>query len=171
MVGYSSDELVGQSARILYPSEEEFNRVGEEKYAQIREQGAGTVETRWKRKDGSIIDVLLSSTPIDPVDPSVAVTFTALDITDRKQAKRSLRESEERFHNVYNTAPLAFIVWDINTHVTDWNKKAEEVFGWSKKEVVDFNFFDFLIPEKDRPHVEDIVDALLKNICKGILWI
>ena len=133
------------------------------KYAQIREQGAGTVETRWKRKDGSIIDVLLSSTPIDPADPSVAVTFTALDITDRKQAKKSLRESEERFHNVYNTAPLAFIVWDINTHVTDWNKKAEEVFGWSKKEIVDFNFFDFLIPEKDRPHVEDIVGALLKN--------
>ncbi len=163
MVGYSADELVGQSARILYPSEEEFKWVGEEKYAQIREQGAGTVETRWKRKDGSIIDVLLSSTPIDPADPSVAVTFTALDITDRKQAKKSLRESEERLHNVYNTAPLAFIVWDINTHVTDWNKKAEEVFGWSKKEVVDFNFFNFLIPEKDRPHVEDIVDALLKN--------
>ena len=163
MVGYSSDELVGQSARMLYPSKEEFKWVGEEKYAQIREQGTGTVETHWKRKDGSIIDVLLSSSPIDPVDPSASVTFTALDITDRKQAKKSLRESEERFHNVYNTAPLAFIVWDINTHVIDWNKKAEEVFGWSKGEVVDFNFFDFLIPEKDRPHVEDIVDSLLKG--------
>lgn len=163
MVGYSSDELVGQSARMLYPSKEEFKWVGEENHVQIREQGTGTVETHWKRKDGSIIDVLLSSSPIDPVDPSASVTFTALDVTDRKQAEKSLRESEERFHNVYNTAPLAFIVWDINTHVIDWNKKAEEVFGWSKGEVVDFNFFDFLIPEKDRPHVEDIVDSLLKG--------
>jgi len=55
------------------------------------------------------------------------------------------------------------VVWDKNTHVTDWNKKAEEVFGWSKEEVVGTGFFDFLIPEKDRPHVEDVVDSLLKG--------
>ncbi len=64
-----------------------------------------------------------------------------------------MRESEERFRNVYSTAPLAFMVWDIDARVTDWNKKAEEVFGWTKEEVVGYNFFDFLIPEKDRPHV------------------
>ena len=37
------------------------------------------------------------------------------------------------------------------------------MFGWSKSEVVDFNFFDFLIPEKDRPHVKGVVDSLLKG--------
>jgi two-component system cell cycle sensor histidine kinase/response regulator CckA len=91
MVGYSRDELVGQSARIVYPGDEEFEWVGREKYAQIRERGTGAVETHWRRKDGSIIDVWLSSTPLNPSDLAAGVTFTALDITERKQAEERLR--------------------------------------------------------------------------------
>ncbi len=63
MTGYSSAELEGQTARMLYPSEEEFERVGQEKYKQIKKYGTGSVDTRFKRKDGSIINVHLSSTP------------------------------------------------------------------------------------------------------------
>ena len=85
------------------------------------------------------------------------------DIVQRKRAEEALRESEQRFRNVHDTAPLAFVVWDLDTSVTEWNKKAEEVFGWTREEVVGSNFFDFLIPEKDRPHVEDIVNSLLKG--------
>ena len=92
IVGYAPEELIGQSARLLYPSEEEFIRVGEEKYRQIADRGTGTVETRWRRKDGALIDVLLSSTPLDPGDLAAGVTFTALDITERIRAEEEVRE-------------------------------------------------------------------------------
>ena len=96
MTGYSSEELLGQSAKILYLTEEEFELVGQEKYSQIGKQGTGTVETCWRRKDGEVIDVQLSLAPIDPEDLSVGVTFTALDITERKQAEAALaRKTEE----------------------------------------------------------------------------
>ncbi len=85
----------------------------------------------------------------------------------RKQAEKALRESEERFRNVYETAPLAFVVWDLDTHVTDWNKKAEKLFGWTKEEVIGNNFFDFLIPEKDRPRIVDVVNSLLNGELKS----
>jgi PAS domain S-box-containing protein len=93
MAGYSRAELLEKSSRILYPTDEEFAWVGREKYAQLRERGTGTVETRWRRKDGTVIDVLLSSTPIEPNDWSLGVTFSALDITARKQAETALRAS------------------------------------------------------------------------------
>ena len=64
MTGYDRDELVGSFSRVLYPSDEEFQYVGREKYRQIAERGTGTVETRWRKKDGSIIEVLLSSSPL-----------------------------------------------------------------------------------------------------------
>jgi PAS domain S-box-containing protein len=48
------------------------------------------VETRWRHKDGSIRHVILSSTPLDPIDLSLGVTFTVLDITDRKRAEADL---------------------------------------------------------------------------------
>jgi PAS domain S-box-containing protein len=92
MLGYSPVELIGLDSRGLYPDDADYQYVGDEKYRQIRETGTGTVETRWKRKDGQIIDVLLSSTPIDQDDWSKGITFTALDITERKISERALIE-------------------------------------------------------------------------------
>jgi PAS domain S-box-containing protein len=93
MTGYTRDELIGKSARLLYPSEKEFRWVGEVKYDEMHQEGTGTVETRWRRKDGSIIDVLLSSTPLDRENFAEGVTFTALDITARKEAEAQIREA------------------------------------------------------------------------------
>ncbi len=88
ITGYAAGELIGQSARMLYPDDADFDWVGREKYAQIARHGIGIVETRWQRKDGSIIDVLLSSVPIDPTDLAHGISFTAIDITARKQLEQ-----------------------------------------------------------------------------------
>jgi PAS domain S-box-containing protein len=90
MTGYAVDELKGKSARVLYPDEEEFQRAGREKYAEIAARGKGAVETRWKRKGGTILDVHLSSAPIDPANLAAGVVFTAMDITAQKKAARIL---------------------------------------------------------------------------------
>ena len=90
ITGYSSAEIIGRNAHFLYPTEEEYEHVESEKYAQIRDHGTGTVETRFKHRDGHIIDVLLSSSPLDPADLSKGFIFTALDITWRKQAEEEL---------------------------------------------------------------------------------
>lgn len=85
------------------------------------------------------------------------------DITKRKKAEAALRESEELYRNVYETAPLAFVLWDRDCRITDWNTRAEELFGWSREEVLGRHFFDFLIPEGARGQVEGIVEALLRS--------
>jgi PAS domain S-box-containing protein len=95
MTGYTREELLGINARILYPSQEEYEFVGKEKYDQIRKIGSGKVETFWQKKDGSIINVLLASTPIDLTDHSKGITFTALDITDRKLAENEILKLNE----------------------------------------------------------------------------
>ena len=93
MTGYTREELIGKPARIFYASQEDFEYVGSEKYRQIDTQGSGSVETRWQKKDGTIIEVLLASTPIHPSDISLGVTFTAMDITSRKRTERDLRKA------------------------------------------------------------------------------
>ncbi len=82
---------------------------------------------------------------------------------ERGTVEEALRRSEERYHNVYNTAPLAFVIWDRDCRITDWNECAARIFGWSREEVIGRNFFEFLIPEGARPHVKEIVDTLLKG--------
>ncbi len=129
MTGYTEKDLIGKNSRMLYPGDEEFEFVGREKYAQIADHGTGTVETRWKKKDGTIIDVLLSSTPVDLKDHSKGVTFTALDITERKQAENDL-ENEQRFlAAVFDNIEESIVICDENGALLRFNEAARKLHG------------------------------------------
>ncbi len=129
MTGYSAEELTGKSARILYPTDEEFDWVGREKYEQIRKSGTGSVETLWQRKDGSIRDILLSSTPLDPTDHSKGMTFTALDITERKRSVEALREREQLLDNTFSSIRDGISILDTTMTVVRVNTTMKEWFS------------------------------------------
>jgi PAS domain S-box-containing protein len=153
MMGYSADELINQNARILYFTDENYEYVGREKYLQIRNQGTGTVETRWKRKDGEIIDILLSSTPIDPDNLSAGVTFTALDITDRKKAEEALREREETIRALVESSRDWIWSIDIQGVHTYCNPAIQDILGYSADELIGKHSLDFM-HEDDRMTIE-----------------
>ncbi|MFW5739593.1 MAG: ATP-binding protein, partial [Myxococcota bacterium] len=93
---YEEDELIGQNARMLYPSQEHYEHVGSTWYEQIRNHGSGTIETHWRRKDGRDIVVLISSAPLKEGDDSNRITFAVQDITRLRQAEAQQREMEDR---------------------------------------------------------------------------
>jgi PAS domain S-box-containing protein len=134
MLGYSADELLGQSARIAYESDEEFERVGRVKYPEIQERGVGSVETRLKRKDGSVLDILLCSSAVDPGDLSKGVIFTVLDITERKQVEGALRESEEKYRLLVDTMPSIVYKGYKDWSVEFLDEKIEVLAGHRMKE-------------------------------------
>jgi len=147
MTGYCEEELIGQNARMIYPSDREYESVGREKYKQIKAHGTGTVETCWQHKDKHIINIQLSSTPLDINDLSRGVTFTALDITKRKQAEKALSESEERFRMLFDEAPDAIFLIDMDDHLLDANIAASKMLGYTRGEYKTMTVSDLQPPE------------------------
>ncbi len=148
MLGYSQKELLGKNARILYPTDEDYEYVGREKYSQISEKGTGTVETPLQCKDGNVIDVLLSSTPIDANDLSIGVTFTALDITERKRSEEALQKSEGRLRQVIDLVPHFIFAKDRKGRYILVNQAVAEAYGTSVEELIGKTDADFN-PNKD----------------------
>jgi PAS domain S-box-containing protein len=103
MTGYSRKELIGKSSELIYATREEYENDGTEKYRQISEKGIGSVETRLKCKNGKILNILLSSAPLDKDDLTKGVTFTALDITQRKLAEEELLKKDHQLSSIYDT--------------------------------------------------------------------
>jgi PAS domain S-box-containing protein len=147
MLGYSADELVGKSARIVYEREEEFDRVGRVKYPEINERGIGLAETRFKSKNGSVIDVLLCSSALDHGDLSRGVIFTVRDITEQKRAEQALRESEEKYRRLVETSIDGIAIVQ-GTEIKFSNQALLNMYGVSKaEEVVGHNFTKFISHE------------------------
>jgi PAS domain S-box-containing protein len=137
MTGYTHAEIIGQSSRLLYPDAVEFERVGREKYDQIAQKGTGSVETKWKTRSGKLIDVFLSSTPLDLEDLRKGVTFTAMDISDRKNSEKALQESEELFRFAFFTSPDAIALNRLSDGIyLDINMGFTRLLGYTREEVV-----------------------------------
>ncbi len=143
MAGYTREELIGQSARLLYSSDEEFARVGRKKYAMIQEQGTGSLETKWLCKDGRIIEVFLSSTPLDPDDLLAGVIFTVLDITERVYAQKKTETEAFRRRLLMDAASDGIAIMNGDHAVVEANASFAKMLGYTLKEIIGLHTWEW----------------------------
>jgi PAS domain S-box-containing protein len=87
-------------------------------------------ETRWRTKDGRVIDILLSVSPIRHRDGTlVGTSRIARDLTQRKQAEEELRRSELRFARFMQNLPGLAWIKDSRGRYVYANDAAERAFG------------------------------------------
>ena len=165
ITGYTAEELTGRSASLLFPVQEDYDHIVRENEAQIARKGTGEVETRWRKKDGTVIDVLLSSTLVDPSDASPAITFTVLDITEQKRAETALRESEEKFRIVVENSLDGILIVDMTGVVLFRNRAEANIFDLESEtsRIGAKNVMEHVAPESRAQVLHD-----LRQVAMGI---
>ncbi len=91
----SEMDYFGKSARIIYPSEEDFLKVGEFIYQYLKVGKEAWLDTTFKRKDGTTFLGHLKVNSLFPPDPMQKATFTISDISWRKRAEKELLQKEK----------------------------------------------------------------------------
>lgn len=74
---------------------------------------------------------------------------------EKAVAERALLESEKRFRTTAEAAADAIICIEAPDRINFWNSKAEEIFGYSRSEVLGKNLHDFIVPERNREKAKD----------------
>jgi len=77
----------------------------------------------------------------------VGVIGVATDITDNRRAEASIRESEERYRELFENANDIIYTNDLNGNITSLNRAGERITGYSREEALRINIADVIAPE------------------------
>jgi PAS domain S-box-containing protein len=96
---------------------------------------------------------------------TVVISFN--EMTQQRQTEAALRDSQLRYRALYSTAPLAFILWNRQGHITEWNRRAEAMFGWSTSEVIGKQVHHLLLPADQHDAFSQTVKRLIQTGSDG----
>ena len=179
LFGYTRDELIGQSVEMLVPerqrAQHHLHRESFYSRPKIRRMGSG-LDLYGRRRDGSEFPVEISLSPV-ATGNGVIVLSVIRDISDRKRIEeelrrandelerrktRELRNSQNRLALIVDSSQDAIIGKNLDGIITQWNRGAEQVYGYTAAEIIGKNVSVLCPP--DRP---DEIPGVLEKIRQG----
>jgi PAS domain S-box-containing protein len=161
LFGWTAAEAIGKSIALLLPREV---RTEETLAERVRgRQGGARMETQVERKDGRLVWVLATVTPLlDGAGGVIGHCGTARDITQRKLAEEALRHSEAMLAEAQAVGRVGSWERDLVTGRTRWSAELFRLFGLepSGEEQPREEFLSRIHPD-DRAHVEQEVARAL----------
>ena len=134
LFGYTTKEMIGKKIDegMIYPA----NKIKEGKIlSQKAFNGFSNYETIRKKKDGTLVPVIISTAPVIIDKKPQGTIGLYKDITERKKAEEALRKSQQEFASVFRSNPEALIYVDEKGDILNVNPRFTELFGYTLGEI------------------------------------
>jgi PAS domain S-box-containing protein len=163
--GYKPDELIGRPVRILIPRERQAEE--DEILRRIRAgKRVDHFETERVRKDGRVIDVSLTISPVrGPSGEVIGASKIARDITEQKRIARELEAQREWLDVTLGSIDDGVIASDANGCITYMNGSAAALTGWAPPEAAGRALAAVfqVINERTRERVQDPAELVMRS--------
>ncbi len=158
--GYSQNEIIGKNLRELI--EKDYIDLYDSVYVDFLKKGKIQIIARAIKKDGALIFIRINGQKIPGVKARPRTLWIIQDITDIFKPERVTKESELRYHGVFDNASIGICNILPNGKFLSNNQKCTEILQYSKEELNKMTYID-IIHQEDVKSSEQMMSELLKG--------
>ena len=162
MYGYSSDEALGKTNRILRSSVTEDN-IYVEMWNSLLTKNQWKGELFNKTKDGIEIPVYVSITPIYESEELTGYMGLTIDLSEKYQLGKELVVEKRFSESLLNTVNSLVISLDTEGKIIIFNSYCESFLGYKETEVINKNWFELFSDKENRKNDEAVYNSLLQS--------
>ncbi len=149
MLDYSQHELIGKSTSFLLPVDNDRVQTGPELYPIPDDKGIGLMVSKFRHKNGSLIDVLISSAPIETGNLAKGITYAALDITRQLDTEKALSEAQLKFEMIASNANDGILLVRQDGTIDYSNDALKKLFGYNTDQAQALNLMDLFTSDEN----------------------
>ncbi len=166
ILGYTNKEIIGKSVlAVIHPDDK---KIAIKTLVEGLDTGKGVLEVRIKHKNNQWIWIEVKGNTFKDRDGKIKGILIGRDITERKEADKRIKESEEKYRTIFNASPNFVYLTDLKGNILDANQAFLEKTKISLNEAQNKQILEFFAGENLEDLKAQINELRAGKVIKGL---
>ncbi len=162
LMGYSKEDMIGKCAKDFIHPEDQMQAI--KIWSEGLKAGEGMHTLRVKHKEGHWVWLEIRGKTYIDKNGELKGVIISRDVTERKKTEEKLKESEEKYRDLFENAIYSRIIMNMDGIIIDCNSTTEKTFDYKKKDLINKKIEQILVfPPESLLKLMDIYKSILSG--------